>query len=254
MNGVLGEIRLFAGNRVPDQWQACEGQVLPISENEELFSVISAAFGGNGTTTFALPTIAPARTVEFSFSGVQYVMCTSGAWPLQGGMEGMLGEIRLWGGLEVPQGWALCDGSLLSVNNNQALFVVVGLNYGGDGFQTFGLPLLPNQSGARYLICIRGAFPLSAEDSDNAPIETTLAEIRLWGGTFGPAGFVILSTPVTYSIYDPDVESLYSLVGNDFGGNFPTNFQLPQLAPLQGNPGTSASYMCVIQGLYPNFF
>jgi microcystin-dependent protein len=50
-----GEIRMFAGNFAPAGWMFCEGQLLPISENEQLFQLIGTTYGGDGQSTFALP-------------------------------------------------------------------------------------------------------------------------------------------------------------------------------------------------------
>ena len=51
----VGEIRMFAGNFAPAGWMFCEGQLLPIAENETLFQLIGTTYGGDGQTTFALP-------------------------------------------------------------------------------------------------------------------------------------------------------------------------------------------------------
>jgi len=51
----VGEIRIFAGNFPPAGWLFCEGQQLPISENETLFQLIGTTYGGDGQETFALP-------------------------------------------------------------------------------------------------------------------------------------------------------------------------------------------------------
>ncbi len=51
----VGEIRMFAGNFNPNGWLFCEGQLLPISENETLFQLIGTTYGGDGESTFALP-------------------------------------------------------------------------------------------------------------------------------------------------------------------------------------------------------
>lgn len=51
----VGEIRMFAGNFAPAGWMFCEGQILPISENEVLFNLIGTTYGGDGQETFALP-------------------------------------------------------------------------------------------------------------------------------------------------------------------------------------------------------
>jgi microcystin-dependent protein len=54
--------------------------------------------------------------------------------------EPFIGEIRIFGGNFAPRGWALCDGQLLAVSQNDALFSLLGTIYGGDGRTTFGLP------------------------------------------------------------------------------------------------------------------
>ncbi len=51
----VGEIRIFAGNFAPVGWMFCEGQALPISQNDVLFSLIGTTYGGDGQTTFNLP-------------------------------------------------------------------------------------------------------------------------------------------------------------------------------------------------------
>lgn len=51
----VGEIRLFGGNFAPAGWLFCDGQLLPISENETLFQLIGTTYGGDGESTFALP-------------------------------------------------------------------------------------------------------------------------------------------------------------------------------------------------------
>jgi microcystin-dependent protein len=53
-----------------------------------------------------------------------------------------IGEIRMFGGSFAPLGWALCDGALLEVSTNQALYGLIGTTYGGDGVTNFALPNL----------------------------------------------------------------------------------------------------------------
>jgi microcystin-dependent protein len=55
MEGTMAEIRMFAGNFAPRFWAYCDGQTLQISTNSALFSLLGTTYGGNGTTTFALP-------------------------------------------------------------------------------------------------------------------------------------------------------------------------------------------------------
>lgn len=54
--------------------------------------------------------------------------------------EAFIGEIRMFGGNFAPRGWAFCDGQLLAISENDALFSLLGTTYGGDGRTTFGLP------------------------------------------------------------------------------------------------------------------
>ena len=55
-------------------------------------------------------------------------------------MDPFIGQIIMFGGNFAPRGWALCDGQLLSISQNSALFSILGTTYGGDGRTTFGLP------------------------------------------------------------------------------------------------------------------
>lgn len=54
----VGEIRMFGGNFPPNGWAFCQGQLMPISENEVLFNLIGTTYGGDGQETFALPNLA----------------------------------------------------------------------------------------------------------------------------------------------------------------------------------------------------
>lgn len=60
-------------------------------------------------------------------------------------MDPFLGEIRMVGWNFAANGWALCNGQLLSINQNAALFSLLGTYYGGDGVQTFALPNLQSR-------------------------------------------------------------------------------------------------------------
>ncbi len=77
-------------------------------------------------------------------------------------METMLGEIELFPFTFVPRGWLLCNGQLLSIAQNQALYSLLRNYYGGDGRTTFALPNLlgtepiPN---TKFYIAIQGFYP-----------------------------------------------------------------------------------------------
>ena len=55
MEGVIGYVTMFAGNFAPKSWAFCNGQIINIASNTALFSILGTTYGGNGTTTFALP-------------------------------------------------------------------------------------------------------------------------------------------------------------------------------------------------------
>lgn len=55
MEPFIGQISMFGGNFAPRNWALCNGQLLPISQNQALFSILGTTYGGDGRTTFALP-------------------------------------------------------------------------------------------------------------------------------------------------------------------------------------------------------
>jgi microcystin-dependent protein len=78
-------------------------------------------------------------------------------------MEPFLGEIRLFPYFYVPKGWAACDGQTLEINQNQALFSLIGTTFGGDGRTTFAVPDLrgkaPFAGQGGYCIATQGVYP-----------------------------------------------------------------------------------------------
>ena len=68
-----------------------------------------------------------------------------------------IGEIRMFAGNFAPAGWAFCDGSLLSISQNDVLFALIGITYGGDGVTTFALPDLRS----RVPVHMGGGFTLA---------------------------------------------------------------------------------------------
>ena len=77
-------------------------------------------------------------------------------------MEEYIGVIKLFAGSFAPKRFMECNGQLLQIRNNTALFSVIGDTYGGDGKTTFALPDLTKQAlvkGSRYIMCIEGIYP-----------------------------------------------------------------------------------------------
>lgn len=75
-NPYVGEIRMFAGNFAPVGWAFCQGQTLPISENEVLFNLIGTTYGGDGQNTFNLPDLSSRIPVHMGTgpSGQSYAL------------------------------------------------------------------------------------------------------------------------------------------------------------------------------------
>jgi microcystin-dependent protein len=98
------------------------------------------AWNGNSWVA-ALPT-AEQITVDNMqpYATVNYVIATEGIYPSRNGLEAFVGEIYMFAGNFAPRGFALCDGQLLSIAQNTALFSLIGTIYGGNGQTTFALP------------------------------------------------------------------------------------------------------------------
>ncbi|HPG08910.1 MAG TPA: tail fiber protein [Saprospiraceae bacterium] len=71
----VGEIRMFAGNFAPAGWMFCEGQLLPIAENETLFQLIGTTYGGDGQSTFGLPDLRGRLPIH---QGSGYILAETG--------------------------------------------------------------------------------------------------------------------------------------------------------------------------------
>src|SRR5258706_3041654 len=73
-NPFVAEIRIFAGNFAPKGWALCDGQLMPISQNTALFSLLGTTYGGDGKSTFALPDLQGSTPIMFgqSTTGTEY--------------------------------------------------------------------------------------------------------------------------------------------------------------------------------------
>lgn len=75
----IGEIRMFAGNFAPAGWAFCDGQLIPISQNDAMFTLIGTTYGGDGQETFALPNLQSRVPMHMGNGpdGVNYQLATS---------------------------------------------------------------------------------------------------------------------------------------------------------------------------------
>ena len=130
--------------------------------------------------------------------------------------EPFLSEIRIMSFGFPPKGWALCDGQLLPINQNQALFSLLGTTYGGDGRVNFGLPNLqgrtPIHMGSGHTLGERGgeqAHTLTINElpahshvmnGSDTPAESNVATgsfLATVSGGYTPASNLVALTPAT---------------------------------------------------------
>ena len=79
-------------------------------------------------------------------------------------MNSFVGSLLLVPYSWAPEGWAVCNGQILQINQYQAVFALLGATYGGNGETTFALPNLPGPTDANgkqltWIICLQGSFP-----------------------------------------------------------------------------------------------
>lgn len=117
-------------------------------------------------------------------------------------MEPFIGEVMVWGCNFAPRGWAQCNGSLMAISSNEALFSILGTTYGGDGRTTFGLPDL------------RGRIPIG---SGNGP-----------GLSNRPLGQKAGVEQVTLTVAEiPSHSHTYNAGSGDIDGSGPSNNSFP---------------------------
>jgi microcystin-dependent protein len=105
--------------------------------------------------------------------------------------EPFLSEIRLMSFTHAPKGWALCNGQILPINQNQALFSLLGTTFGGNGQTTFALPDLrgrvPIHVGGGYVVGQQGGEQAHTLTQSELPQHTHVLQASNNGGTIGNA-------------------------------------------------------------------
>ncbi len=184
--------------------------------------------------------------------------------------EPFLAEIIMFGGNFAPRGWALCDGQILPINQNQALFSLLGTSYGGDGRTTFGLPDLRGRAPIHpgRAIGTSQDFALG-QRSGNEDTTLTLANLPAHSHTVstGNSSLVIPcgndnedeSTPSSDHSMGPSPDgNLYTSTptGTMAGFSesiapqtFPTGTSLPY---TNMQPSLTITFIIAIQGLFPS--
>lgn len=170
-------------------------------------------------------------------------------------MEPFLGQIQPFGFNFPPQGWAFCNGQLLSIAQNSALFALLGTTYGGNGVQTFALPNLQGRSivhpgqGPGLSFITQGEMGGTENvtiTQNNMPAHTHTATVAVnsaAGEEANPANAKIANRANSFS---EDVTSGASLGGVSVaptGGNQPFGIR---------NPYLGIYYSIALQGIFPS--
>ncbi|OYY71823.1 phage tail protein [Sphingomonas sp. 28-63-12] len=174
--------------------------------------------------------------------------------------EQFLGEVRMFGGNFAPTGWALCNGQLMSISQNSALFSLIGTTYGGDGVQTFGLPdmrgrlpisqgtgpgltprVIGERAGTENVTLLTGNLPAHQHPFNvyNAPATTSTPGPTVLPGVPTGAGKIYTvptNLPTTTDQYAPGA---VTMTGNNQSH---TNLM----------PALCVSFIIALQGIFPS--
>ena len=170
--------------------------------------------------------------------------------------EPFLSEIRIMSFNHAPKGWAMCNGQLLPINQNQALFSLLGTTYGGDGKSTFALPDMqgnaPMQPGQGQGLSLRDLGEMSGVES----ITLLVSEIPFHTHTVNT-----MSDPGTLQQPGPDRILARSTNANAYQTNTSANLQMmaPQALALAGGglphnnmqPYLTLNFCIALQGIFP---
>lgn len=144
-DGVTGETVISVTDVNPSNLIACTGQSLPLSQYMMLGKYLGSRFGDAGPGQFKMPDLSGQLAAKCS-----YMMATSGNDPHMGPNNALVGEIILLPFDQTPRNCRPCNGELLPIANNTALFSLIGNKFGGDGKTNFALPNLTKQAPAKF--------------------------------------------------------------------------------------------------------
>lgn len=187
-------------------------------------------------------------------------------------MEPFLGQITLFGGNFAPRGWAFCDGQLLAISQNNALFAILGTTYGGDGRTTFALPDLrgraPIHAGtgpglSNYRLGQRGGIETVTLNVTEIPSHTHTAtgqiKASITSGTTNDPNGNILSTAVTPIDRSTTVNSNIYTSANNANVNMAANGVGVTVGNTGGNlahenrpPFLAINYIIALIGTFPS--
>lgn len=161
--------------------------------------------------------------------------------------EPFLSELRLMSFVFAPKGWALCNGQLLPINQNQGLFSLLGTTFGGDGRVNFALPDLrgrvPIHVGSGHTLGERGGEQAHTLSISELPTHTHVAQASTSNATTAvPTGNLMGSTSNGYAAAANLTSLLASTVGNTGGSQAHLNMQ----------PFLVLSFCIALQGIFPS--
>ncbi|WP_416293426.1 InlB B-repeat-containing protein [Paenibacillus illinoisensis] len=152
---VLGEVRIFPYGFTPPGFLAANGQEVSKSTYSGLYEMIGTTYGGDGSTTFKLPNMPKMNDIIF------YAISTDPTLKAENGTGNeYIGEIIPMLVSLPTNRWIPANGLTLPINQNQALFSLLGTKFGGDGQVNFNVPNLnSSQSALVYYVANTGVFP-----------------------------------------------------------------------------------------------
>jgi microcystin-dependent protein len=160
--------------------------------------------------------------------------------------EPFLSEIRIMSFGFPPKGWALCDGQLLPINQNQALFSLLGTTFGGDGRVNFGLPDLrgrtPIHVGSGHTLGERGGEQAHTLSIAELPTHTHVAQASSSNGDSADPSGRMLGKAQIYRA-PSDLTSLHPATVANVGGS---------QAHLNMQPFLTLSFCIALQGIFPS--
>lgn len=157
MEGKIGMIKMVVGDQLADGWAWADGSLLDVAAHPGLFAMIGNRYGGDGEKTFALPQL-PEPEIG------KYVICTKDNFGKHDSYRGLISQICLFLGSELPDGWMFCDGRVLAGDKYPVLLRTMKNTYGGDGVTTVGLPNMAASGGISYIICVEGVDPTGLDN------------------------------------------------------------------------------------------
>jgi len=179
-----------------------------------------------------------------------------------------IGQIALFSFNFPPKGWGLCNGQLLPINQNQALFSLLGTTFGGNGITTFALPDLRG----RVPIGVNGSNPFLGESAGSETVTVTVSQLPAHTHALNTSaltaiarcrnGGANLPTPAlnTFAIVNPGTTQAYSSVPDGdmqassaaFGGSAPALATGSSQPHENRQPSLVLSYCIALIGIFPS--